>query len=103
MPAGDGSEQGLVQRARDGDHDAFSALVVPELRRLHGLAGLILRDPSRAEDALQEALFRAWRDPACRPGRSSTSTSFPWRAEPYCASPRTRSRAITRRSGGCST
>lgn len=52
----------LVQRAKDGDHDAFSMLVSPEIGRLHGLAGLILRDPSRAEDAVQEALLRAWRD-----------------------------------------
>jgi RNA polymerase sigma-70 factor (ECF subfamily) len=52
----------LVERARAGDHDAFSTLVVPELGRLHGLAALILRDSNRAEDAVQEALLRAWRD-----------------------------------------
>ena len=52
----------LVERARRGDHDAFAALVTPELGRLHGLAGLILRDATRAEDAVQEALLRAWRD-----------------------------------------
>ena len=52
----------LVQRAREGDHDAFSILVRPEIPRLHGLAGLILRDPTRAEDAVQEALLKAWRD-----------------------------------------
>ena len=52
----------LVRRARHGDHDAFTLLVRPELDRLYGLAGLLLRDPSRAEDALQDALLRAWRD-----------------------------------------
>ncbi|HEX2193907.1 MAG TPA: RNA polymerase sigma factor [Candidatus Limnocylindria bacterium] len=52
----------LVERARHGDHDAFSLLVLPEINRLHGLAGLILRDPGRAEDAVQEALLKAWRD-----------------------------------------
>ena len=52
----------LVERAQQGDHDAFSALVRPEIPRLHGLAGLILRDPARAEDAVQEALLKAWRD-----------------------------------------
>ncbi len=45
-----------------GDHEAFASLVRPQLDRLHGLAGLLLRDPSRAEDALQNALVNAWRD-----------------------------------------
>ena len=52
----------LVARAKRGDHDAFTSLVAPEIGRLHGLAGLILRDPTRAEDAVQEALLKAWRD-----------------------------------------
>ncbi|MDQ4035805.1 MAG: RNA polymerase sigma factor [Chloroflexota bacterium] len=52
----------LVQRAQRGDHEAFASLVRPHLDRLHGLAGLLLRDPARAEDALQEALLSAWRD-----------------------------------------
>lgn len=57
----------LVERAKHGDHDAFTTLVVPEVHRLHGLAGLILRDRARAEDAVQEALLKAWRDlPALR-------------------------------------
>lgn len=52
----------LVEQAKKGDHAAFSALVTPEIERLHGLAGLILGDRAHAEDALQEALLRAWRD-----------------------------------------
>lgn len=56
------TDRDLVERARAGDHDAFAALVTPEIGRLHGLAGLILRDPARAEDAVQEALLKAWRD-----------------------------------------
>ena len=54
--------QELVGRAMGGEHEAFTALVRPEIERLYGLAGLLLRDPSRAEDAVQEALLRAWRD-----------------------------------------
>jgi len=52
----------LVSRAQQGDHEAFAALVRPHIDRLHGLAGLFLRDAARAEDALQDALLRAWRD-----------------------------------------
>lgn len=52
----------LVLRAKGGDHEAFASLVRPHIDRLHGLAGLLLRDRSRAEDALQNALLDAWRD-----------------------------------------
>jgi RNA polymerase sigma-70 factor (ECF subfamily) len=54
-------QQELVQRAIAGDHDAFSVLVRTAYPRLHGVARLILRDPERAQDAVQEALVRAWR------------------------------------------
>jgi RNA polymerase sigma-70 factor (ECF subfamily) len=50
----------LVERAITGDHDAFSDLVRAAYPRLHGVARLILRDPERAQDAVQEALVRAW-------------------------------------------
>jgi RNA polymerase sigma-70 factor (ECF subfamily) len=59
---GDELQEELVRRAADGDHDAFEALVRPEFHRLYGLAGLLLSDRTRAEDAVQEALLRAWRD-----------------------------------------
>jgi RNA polymerase sigma-70 factor (ECF subfamily) len=51
----------LVERAQAGDHAAFSDLVRTAYPRLHGVARLILRDPERAQDAVQEALVRAWR------------------------------------------
>ncbi len=54
--------QELARRAREGDHDAFSALVRETLGRLYTTARLILRDPDRAEDAVQDALIEAWRD-----------------------------------------
>ena len=61
----------LVERARQGEHDAFSSLVDLHLARLDAAARLILRDPELARDAVQEALIRAWRDlPGLRdPGR----------------------------------
>jgi RNA polymerase sigma-70 factor (ECF subfamily) len=52
----------LVERARTGDHDAFAVLVRGASARLYGTAKLILRDPERAEDAVQEALMVAWRN-----------------------------------------
>jgi RNA polymerase sigma-70 factor (ECF subfamily) len=52
----------LVERAMHGDHDAFARLVAVAMGRLYGLAGLILRNPALAEDAVQNALVRAWRD-----------------------------------------
>jgi RNA polymerase sigma-70 factor (ECF subfamily) len=51
----------LVERARAGDHDAFSILVRASTARLYGAAKLILRDPDRAQDAVQEAFVLAWR------------------------------------------
>jgi RNA polymerase sigma-70 factor (ECF subfamily) len=57
----------LVERARNGDHDAFELLAAGIVDRLYGVARLVLRDADRAEDAAQEALVRCWRDlPALR-------------------------------------
>ncbi len=55
-------QRGLVVRAREGDHDAFTALVDLTVARLDSAARLILRDPELARDAVQESLIRAWRD-----------------------------------------
>jgi RNA polymerase sigma-70 factor (ECF subfamily) len=55
-------QRGLVERARDGDHEAFTALIDLTIARLDAAARLILRDPELARDAVQEALIRAWRD-----------------------------------------
>ena len=54
----------LVERARRGDHDAFAMLADAAIHRLDGAARLILRDPDKAKDAVQETLVRAWRRPA---------------------------------------
>ena len=52
----------LVERAQRGDHEAFDALASAAYDRLFAIASRILRDPYAAEDAVQEALVRAWRD-----------------------------------------
>ncbi len=53
--------QQLVERARRGDRDAFALLAAGEVDHLHAIARLVLRDPHLAEDAVQEALVRCWR------------------------------------------
>ncbi len=53
--------QNLVERARRGDREAFSELAAGEIDRLLVIARLVLRDPDLAEDAVQEALVRCWR------------------------------------------
>jgi RNA polymerase sigma-70 factor, ECF subfamily len=55
-------QRGLVERAREGDHDAFTILLDVRLARLDAAARLIVRDPELARDAVQEACIRAWRD-----------------------------------------
>jgi RNA polymerase sigma-70 factor (ECF subfamily) len=53
-------QRDLVLRARNGDHDAFTALATAAYQRLHRTARLILRDDDRAADAVQESLTAAW-------------------------------------------
>jgi RNA polymerase sigma-70 factor (ECF subfamily) len=52
----------LVERAQRGDHEAFDALAAAAYNRLYAIAERILRDRYAAEDAVQDALVRAWRD-----------------------------------------
>lgn len=52
----------LVERAQVGDQAAFERLVATRINRLHATARLMLRQSDSAEDAVQEALVRAWRD-----------------------------------------
>jgi RNA polymerase sigma-70 factor (ECF subfamily) len=55
-------QRDLVERAQQGDLDAFSALTVGRTNRLYQAARLILRDGSLAEDVVQDSLVRAWQD-----------------------------------------
>ena len=54
-------QRDLVEKAMDGDHEAFSELARHAVDRMYSVARLILRDNVRAEDATQEALVAAWR------------------------------------------
>jgi RNA polymerase sigma-70 factor (ECF subfamily) len=64
-------EQALLDRARQGDERAFSALVAPYRSELHAHCYRMLASFHDAEDALQDALVRAWRGLKGFEGRSS--------------------------------
>ena len=53
-------QRDLVLRARNGDHEAFTALAAGAFDQLHRTARLILRSDELAADAVQEALMAAW-------------------------------------------
>jgi len=64
-------ERALLDAARDGDEDAFRRLVAPFERQLHAHCYRMLGSVQDAEDALQDALLRAWRGLRRFEGRSS--------------------------------
>jgi RNA polymerase sigma-70 factor (ECF subfamily) len=55
-------DRALVEQAQLGDRAAFSAIATGVIDRLYAIARLVLHDTDRAEDAVQEALIRCWRD-----------------------------------------
>jgi RNA polymerase sigma-70 factor, ECF subfamily len=52
----------LVARAQAGDREAFDALATASYDRLYAVGRRILRDGYAAQDAVQDALIRGWRD-----------------------------------------
>ena len=52
----------LIGRAKRGDKEAFTTLVLELGDRLFSVAYRILRDTSRAEDAVQQTFLTAWRE-----------------------------------------
>ncbi len=59
-PAASGEERLLILRARAGDPEAFAALVAARRSRLLALLAATVGDWDEAEDALQDALWRAF-------------------------------------------
>ncbi|WP_433245382.1 sigma-70 family RNA polymerase sigma factor [Streptosporangium sp. CA-135522] len=70
-PAAEGIEDPDLARARAGDDAAFTRLVQPLRRELHAHCYRMLGSTHDADDALQDALLRAWRGLARFEGRSS--------------------------------
>jgi RNA polymerase sigma-70 factor, ECF subfamily len=64
-------EQRLLEQAREGGEQAFTSLVAPHRGELHAHCYRMLGSVQDAEDALQEALLRAWRGVGRFEGRSS--------------------------------
>ena len=67
-------ERELLDAARGGDEDAFRLLVEPHRGALHAHCYRMLGSVHDAEDALQDALLRAWRGLRRLEGRSSLRT-----------------------------
>jgi RNA polymerase sigma-70 factor (ECF subfamily) len=64
-------EQDLLERARAGDEHAFGRLIEPRRGELHAHCYRMLGSVHDAEDALQDAMLRAWRGIRRFEGRSS--------------------------------
>ncbi len=54
------SEREILQRAQQGDHQAFAAIVQSYQRPVYNLCYRMLGDPTEAEDAAQETFIRAY-------------------------------------------
>ncbi|MGD0524378.1 MAG: sigma-70 family RNA polymerase sigma factor [Polyangiaceae bacterium] len=70
------TDRELVDRAREGDTQAFGQLVRRHQQRIHRLAIHLLRDRAEAEDVMQETFIRAYRALARFDGRSEPYTWF---------------------------
>jgi RNA polymerase sigma-70 factor (ECF subfamily) len=65
-----------MQRATEGDADSFAMLIDPLLQPAYRLAAVMLSDRTGAEDAVQEAAVKAWRN--LRQLRGDESSLRPW-------------------------
>ena len=61
-PAEQDYEQRLIQRIRDGEHEAFYELIRPYERRVYAAAFALLRNEADADDCAQEAVPKAFKN-----------------------------------------
>lgn len=88
-------ERELVSHAQRGDEDAFAALVRPHLEMSFRVAFLIAGSAADAEDAVQDALVKAWR----ALGRFRAGEPFrPWFLRIAANEARSRRRSARRRA-----
>lgn len=64
----------LVERAQNGDREAFEQIYRREVGRIHALCWRLTGDADLAEELTQEAFIRAWRKLHLFSGRSALST-----------------------------
>src|SRR5580693_9801631 len=79
IPAGDEtkrteSERSLVQRAQNGDEQAFAALFQSHKKRVYSVCLLMTKDIAEAEDLTQEAFLQVFRSVSSFRGDSAFST-----------------------------
>src|SRR5690349_23742068 len=55
------SEELLIRRVRDGEHEAFYELIRPHHRRVYAAAFAITRNHADAEDIAQETMLKAFK------------------------------------------
>ena len=61
-PAQQDYEQRLIQRIRDGEHEAFYELIRPYERRVYTAVFALLRNEADADDCAQEAVLKAFKN-----------------------------------------
>ena len=92
------TEQALLEAARTGDEDAFARLVSSHRSALEAHCYRMLGSVADAEDAMQDALLRAWRGLGSFEGRSPLSSWLYAEAARRAHPPRRA--GILRRRGG---
>jgi RNA polymerase sigma-70 factor, ECF subfamily len=70
----DGSERSLVQRAQDGDEEAFATLFELHKKRVYSVCLLMTKDVAEAEDLTQEAFLQVFRTIGTFRGEAAFST-----------------------------
>ncbi|MGA2337755.1 MAG: sigma-70 family RNA polymerase sigma factor [Terriglobales bacterium] len=74
QPSWDDSQRSLVQRAQQGDEEAFAALFQMHRKRVYSVCLLMTKDVAEAEDLTQEAFLQVFRKIGSFRGDAAFST-----------------------------